>query len=185
MWLWTSWEGFWRDRRFAARTLRKNRGFTFVAAVSLALGIGENTAMFSLVDGVWTRPMAVSRPDEIVRVFSVTNQNPEDAFSYPEYLELQGQAPAFNGAFNGLIARGGRGAQMPNSDGTADLRSVNVVTLNFFSVLGVRPLAGRLFTPQDEPLLKQQPAVVLGNSFWQQRFGGDPSIIGKSIELQR
>jgi predicted permease len=176
MWGWSSLERFWQDLRFAARTLRKSPGFAFVAALSLGLGIGANTTMFSLVDGLWTRPMAVPKPSEVVRVFSVTTQESEGFFSYPEYLELNKQATAFSG----LVARGGRGVRMPNPDGSLELCTVNVVSENFFSVLGVRAGLGRLFTPGD-----QDPIVILGNSFWKRRFGANPEIVGKQIEFER
>lgn len=89
-------ERFWQDVRYAARMLRKSPGFSGAAVLSLALGIGANTAIFSLIDGLWMRPMAVLKPSEIVRLFSVTSQNPEDTFSYPEYLALKDQAGAFD-----------------------------------------------------------------------------------------
>jgi predicted permease len=170
-----------QDVRYAIRVLRKNSVFTLVATLSLALGIGANTAIFSLVDGLWMRPMAVARPGEIVRLFTVTAQNPEDTFSYPEYLALKSQATAFEG----LIARGGRGTQIPNADGTSELHTVNVVSDNFFDVLGIQALAGRLFTPKDTEMLNQESVAVLGNSFWKRRFGSDRGIVGKRIEVQR
>jgi ABC-type antimicrobial peptide transport system permease subunit len=170
-----------QDARYAFRVLRKSLIFTFVAILSLALGIGANTAIFSLVDGLWMRPMPVANPDEIVRLFTVTPQNPEDAFSYPEYLVLNSQARS---VFQGLVALGGRGTRIPNADGTSELHTVNVVSDNFFDVLGIRALAGRVFTSQDTDLLNHEPVAVLGNSFWKRRFASDRGIIGKQIELQ-
>src|SRR6266403_4507429 len=173
--VWTFIERFGQDLRYAGRVLRKSPGFTVVAVLSLAFGVGANTAIFSLVDGLWTRPMAVDKPAEIVRVFGVTSQNTEEAFSFPEYLALAKQTTAFQA----LIARGSRGARIANPYGTSELHTVNVVTPDFFGVLGVRARIGRVFVPDDEP------AVVLGNSFWKSRFGGDPAIAGRRIELMR
>lgn len=171
----------WQDIRYALRMLCKNPAFSAVAILSLALGMGADSAIFSLIDGLWTRPLAVPKPNEIVRLFSVTDQNPEDTFSYPEYLALQQNAPAFQG----LIGRGGRGTQIPNPDGTSELHTVNVVSDNFFGVLGIRPALGRFFTPADKDLLDHEPVAVLGNNFWRRRFGADPHIAGKQIEFQR
>ncbi|HLH01375.1 MAG TPA: ABC transporter permease [Bryobacteraceae bacterium] len=181
MWRWTSLERFWQDLRYAVRVLRKNLGFSAAAVLSLALGIGANTAIFSLVDGLWMRSMAVPRSNEIVRLFSTTSQNPEDTFSYLEYLALKDQARGFQG----LVARGGRGIQLPNKDGTSELHTVNVVSDNLFSALGIQPLAGRIFTPADKDLLNHEPVAVLGNSFWKRRFGSDRGIVGQQIEFQR
>src|SRR5262249_14571240 len=147
-----------RDLMYGARILRRSPGFTSIAAISLALGIGANTAIFSLIDGLWTRPMAVPGANQIVRVFSVTNQNSQGLFSFPEYDALQNEA----GPFQGIVARGGRGAQMPNGDGSSDLLLVNVVSKNFFSVLGIHPAAGRLFSVDDELVAGREPVVVLG-----------------------
>jgi putative ABC transport system permease protein len=181
MWGWTSLERFWQDLRYAVRVLRKNLGFSAAAVLSLALGIGANTAIFSLIDGLWMRPMAVPTSDEMVRLFSTTSQNPEDTFSYPEYLALKDQARGFQG----LVARGGRGTQIPNKDGRSELHTVNVVSDNFFRVLGIQPLAGRVFTPDNKDLLNQEPVAVLGNNFWKRRFGSDRGIVGRQIEFQR
>ena len=170
-----------QDMRYAGRTLRRNPGFSAVAVLSLALGIGADSAIFSLIDGLWTRPMAVPRAGELVRLFSVTSQNLEGAFSFPEYLTLEGQTAAFRG----LVARGGRGTQIPNRDGTLELHTVNVVSDNFFSVLEIQPLLGRVFTPHDQDLLNHEPVAVLGNGFWKRHYGGDTSIVGRRIEFQR
>lgn len=181
MWTARAIERFWQDVRYAARMLRKSPGFSGAAVLSLALGIGANTAIFGLIDGLWMRPMAVLKPSEIVRLFSVTSQNPEDTFSYPEYLALKDQADAFDG----LVARGGRGTQIPNKDGTSELHTVNVVSDNFFRLLGIRPLKGRVFTSDDNDLLDHEPVAVLGNSFWKRRFGSNPGIVGQQIEFRR
>src|SRR6202790_5590350 len=109
-----------RDFRFAFRTLASRPAFTLVAALSLGLGIGANSAIFSLVDTLWFRPLAVPRAREIVRVFSVTDQEREGSLSYPEYLDFKRQATALGE----LAAMGGRGLTLLEGD------SHQLLTLN-------------------------------------------------------
>jgi predicted permease len=181
MWGGATLERLAKDLKFGFRVLARNKIFTIVAVLSLALGIGANTAIFSLVDGLWFRPMAVPKSDQIVRIFSTTAQEREGLFSFPDYLDLTKQTSAFNG----VVACGRRGVRMPRHDGTLQLLTVNVVSTNFFSVLGVRAAFGRLFTPSDEAAMWQQPVVVLGYRFWKRNFGGNPNVIGTQIELKR
>ncbi len=155
--------------------LGKSPGVTAAAVLSLGLGIGANAAIFSLVDGLWLRPMAVRDPGQIVRVLSVTNQDRAGLLSYPEYEEFARQIPAFSG----VVATGGRGAFLPKPDGTTQLLLVNVVSANFFEVLGVKPAYGRLWNPGDSSV------VVLGYNFWKRQFGGDPGVVGTEIQLTR
>ena len=172
------------DFRYAARQLRKAPGFTAAAVLTLALGIGASSAIFCLMDGLWMHPMRIPHPGRIVRVFGATAQDPEGAFSYFEYQTMAARATAFHGPGAGLAAIGGRGALMPRPDGTSQLLLTNVVSDNFFTVLGVRPLLGRMFTPGDAPRLRTHPGVVLGFSCWKKYFNGDPNIIGRQIPLR-
>ena len=169
-----------RDFRFALRVLASKPLFTLVAALSLGLGIGANSAIFSLVDTFWFRPLAVPHASEIVRIFSVTAQESEGLISYPEYLDFKRQASTLSG----LAALGGRGLTLIEGE-TRKLHDLNLVSSNFFTALGVKPLIGRLFTPQDEADAPGSLVVVLGNSFWQRHYGGDPKIVGKQIHIQR
>ncbi|HTA69760.1 MAG TPA: ABC transporter permease [Bryobacteraceae bacterium] len=169
-----------RDFRFAFRTLASRPAFTLVAALSLALGIGANSAIFSLVDALWFRPVAVSKPGEIIRVFSVTDQERDGLLSYPEYLDFKQQATSLGE----LAAVGGRGLTLVEGD-SHELLSLNLVSPNFFTALGVKPALGRLFTPQDQADPASETAVVLGNSFWVRHFGGDPKVIGRQLRVQR
>lgn len=169
-----------RDLRYALRVLASKPVFTFVAALSLALGIGANSAIFSLVDGIWFRPLAVSHPGEIVRLFSATNQDREGRLSYAEYLDFKRQASALQDVF----AIGGRGAILAQGD-RHDLLTLNLVSSNFFTGLGIKPEVGRVFTPQDEAANPGALVVVLGNSAWKREFGGDPAIVGKQIRIER
>ncbi len=159
-----------RDFRFAFRVLTARPIFTLVAALSIALGIGANSAIFGLVDALWFRPLAVPKSGEIVRIFSVTGQDREGRLSYPEYLDLKQQATSLRE----LVAIGGRGAILEDGNGR-ELHGLNLVSSNFFTALGVQPALGRLFTPQDEADSAAPPFVVLGNRFWERHYGRDPN----------
>lgn len=178
-------EDLLRDLRHSVRALRKSPGFTSVAVVTLALGIGSSAAIFCLMDALWLHPMHVPHPDRVVRIFGTTKQDQEGEFSYPEYKAMAQRMTAFKGPNAGVVAIGGRGSLMPRPDGTAELLLTNVVSDNFFTALGVRPLLGRTFTAQDAERLRTHPAVVLGYSCWKRDFGGDPKIVGRSMTLLR
>ena len=173
-----------QDIRFALRQLRKSPGFTLTVVVMLALGIGSSSAIFCLMDGLWLHPMRVPHPGQLARIFATTEQDQAGAFSYPEYQTLAQRLTAFKGPDTGLIAIGDRGSLMPRPDGTSTLLLTNVVSSNFFSVLGVRPLLGRAFTSQDAERLRTHPGVVLGYSCWQREFGSDRNIVGRQIALR-
>jgi putative ABC transport system permease protein len=173
-----------QDLRFAVRQLRKSPGFTAAAVLTLALGIGPSSAIFCLMDNLWLHPMRISHPERIVRVFGTTPQDQQAAFSYTEYQAMAQRATAFQSPTAGLAAIGGRGSLMPRPDGTSQLLLTNVVSSNFFNVLGVRPLLGRVFNEQDATLLRTHPGVVLGFNCWKKDFNGDPNIVGKQIPLR-
>ena len=171
----------WRDLRYALRGLRRDPGFTVAVTVSLGLAIGANASIFGIVDGLWLRPPGVERPGELVRIFSTSESTRDGLWSYPEYRELHEQTRSFSG----LAVRGRRGTLLQLPDGTSELELVNVVSLDFFTVLGVSAHLGRLFGPDDASVLERAPGVVLGYAFWQRRFGSDPSIVGRTIAFGR
>ena len=171
----------WRDIRYAAKGLARTPIFTLSATLALGLAIGANATIFGLIDALWLRPPGVAHPGRLVRVFATTATEREGSWSYPEYLALRDDSTSFSG----VVARGLRGATMAAEDGTSDLLLVNVVSMNFFSALGIAPGMGRLFAPGDEPSLERQPGVVLGHAFWRSRFGADPGIVGQTIRLGR
>ena len=168
------------DIRYAVRQLRRAPGFAVTAMLTLALGLGASSAIFCLIDGLWLHPMAVPHQGELVRVFGTTESDSEGLFTYPEYTTMAQRVSSFKG----LVAIGRRGALMPRPDGTSALLLTDVVSANFFETLGVRPAAGRIFTAQDEQLLRTRPGVMLGYRYWQQEFGGDPGIVGRQIPLR-
>jgi predicted permease len=171
----------WRDFRYAVAGLWRSPGFTAAAVAALGLAIGANATIFGLVDGLWFRPPGIEHADRLVWIFSTTPEESEGAWSWPEYEALRDRTTSFSG----VVARGRRGASLRAADGSSELLLVNVVSTNFFSALGVRPAAGRLFAPGDEASLTARPAVVLGHAIWQRRFGGDPAIVGSTINLTR
>lgn len=174
-----------RDLRHSMRLLVKSAGFTTTAVVTLGLGIGSSSAIFCLMDALWLHPMHVPNPGRIVRIFSTTQQSQVGLFSYPDYQAIEQRATAFQGSGGGLLAIGGRGSLMPRPDGTSQLLMTDVVSGNFFTVLGVRAMLGRVFGAQDAAQLRAHPGVVLGHSCWKKDFGGDPNIVGRSISLLR
>ena len=161
-----------KDVRYALRILGKSPGFTAAAVLSLALGIGINTAVFSLINAVLLRMLPVKNPERLV-VFNHRND-----FSYPLYEDLR----EGNTVLSGLLCRFTIPASMSTA-GQTDRISAELVSGNYFQVLGVEPLIGRMLTPDDARVPGAQPVVVLSNGFWRQRFGSDPGIVGKTIRL--
>jgi predicted permease len=169
-----------RDIRYAVRQLRRAPGFAATAVLTLALGIGASSAIFCIMDALWLHPMPVPRKGELVRVFSTTAQDPDGLFSYSEYQAYSQRARSFRG----LAAIGRRGSLMPRPDGTSSLLLTDVVSSNFFDLLGVHPLLGRVFTRQDAPKLRTHPGLLLSYRCWQREFNGDPNIVGRQIPLR-
>src|SRR5256885_12574735 len=164
------------DLRYAARTLRKSPGFAAAGILTLALAIGSNTAVFSVVNGVLLRPLPFAEQD---RVFILAEQSRQGAFrppSYPTFLDWRAQSSEFSGL---AYVRGG-GQRLAGPDGVETFIG-SVVSPGFFATLGEGPLLGRLFT-QDEERAGTHVAV-LSYALWQSRFGGDPHILGKTLSL--
>ncbi len=177
-----------RDLVFAVRTLARTPVITGAALLSLALGIGANTTIFTLINAVFLRgPVHVEEPDRLVSVFfseegrgdeAVTNRFP---FSRLNYLDLEeGSRDVFDGLVN-VIGFGG--AAMRVDGGEPEQVAGNLVSGNYFDVLGVRAAHGRTFLPYEDETPGTHPVVVLSHSFWERRFGGDPSIVGSTVLL--
>ena len=164
-----------QDIRFGIRSLLKHRAFTAIAAMTLALGVGVNSTIFSAVNATLMRSLSVSHPENLVYVF---NGNPGSIFSYPDYAEMRDQ----NHVFDGLIAWGGITASL-NSNDQSDLVSGAVVTGNYFQVLGVGAEKGRVITPEDDLTPGAHPVVVVSHGLWQRRFGGEQNIVGRQMLL--
>jgi predicted permease len=174
-----------RDVQFSFRTLRRSPMFAVVAIASLALGIGANTAIFSLVDQVILRKLPVRDPQQLVvlhRDYSLngsdSSDNYESVFSYPMYRAIRDHDPAFSG----VIARCGVSVTVLYQ-GDAESADGEAVSGNLFQVLGVSAAAGRLFTPEDDASPAVQPVAVLSQGYWRKRFGGDPAVVGQAIKV--
>jgi predicted permease len=173
-----------QEVRLALRTLRKAPLFTGIAVLSLALGIGANTAMFTLVDQVLLRLLPVREPRELVQLrieggrFGNNNGDGVGTFSHPLYLALRDRNTVFSGLTGQQITQVGlQGADR------SDAVSVGLVAGNFFDVFGLRPHLGRLLTTEDDRVKGGGPVAVLQYDFWQQRFGGDHKVVGSTIRL--
>jgi macrolide transport system ATP-binding/permease protein len=168
-----------QDFRFSVRRLLKSRGFTLVAVASLALGIGANTAIFSLVNTVLLRPLPVARPDRLVSVSVVGRGDSVLAFSYPTYKDFRDRS---GDVLSGLFAE--RLAPMSLSRGAANERVWGyLVTGNYFDVLGVAAERGRAFTQAEDAAPLANPVAVISHACWQRRFGADPSVVGRDVRL--
>ena len=167
-----------QDLRYALRMLRKNPAFSAVVIATLALGIGANAAMFSLTDRVLLQKLPVTNPDqlEVLSTQAPFETEPVSSFSYPMYQDLRDR----NQVLSGLIARGGVSMNVSYGDQNERVSS-DLVSGNYFEVLGVRPWAGRLLTQEDDRTPGAHPVAVISYGFWDRRFGKDPSIIGKTI----
>ncbi len=169
---------FLQDLRYGIRLLLKSPGFTTVAVASLALGIGVNSAVFSVVDGMFLRPLAVEKPEQLVWIYSRSPESRGLSTSYVEYLDLRDQTDAFSG----LVAQSRRGSMLRVNDET-EMVLTTVVSANYFSALGVRAALGRTFSSELDSSPAKDPVAILSYSLWQRRFGNDPQIVGKSIQL--
>jgi predicted permease len=165
-----------QDLRFGLRMLRKNPGFSLVAILTLALGIGANTAIFSVVDKVMVRRLPVSEPERLVRV--VGRGEHDMSFSQPLYADYLNHSEALLG----LVAYSETPLNL--SDGTRAERAAGlIVSGNYFAVLGVTPALGRTFLPEEDRTWGTHPVAVVSYGLWQRRFGADPKLVGRTISL--
>jgi macrolide transport system ATP-binding/permease protein len=168
-----------QDIRYALRGLRRAPGFTAVAMLTLALGIGVNSAIFSIVNAVLFRPLPVERPEELVNIYGhASTSTAHETHSYPNYLEYRQQATTVSAlvAYSNYFAHA-------SIDGSSDLVIGELVSDNYFSTLGVRPAVGRAFTPDEFTGVGASPVAIISNGMWQTRFGGDPSIVGRQFRM--
>jgi predicted permease len=170
------------DLRFAFRTLRKAPVFAAVAVLSLTFGIGANTAVFTLTDQILLRLMPVKNPQELVQLGGRGNHygsnRGSNALSYPMYIDFRGREDVFSGVLCRFDT-----AMSISFDGRTERVSGELVSGNYFQVLGVGPAAGRLLSPQDDLTPGGHPVAVLGHGFWKARFAQDPEVVGKTMTV--
>jgi len=166
-----------QDLRYAVRLLLKNPGFTLVAILTLAIGIGANTAIFSVVDGVLLRPLPYPEPDKLIALSEKTANFESSSISYPNFLDWQRR----NASFSAMAAYRQDDYSLTGS-GESERVRVAMISHGFFEILGVNPVLGRLFTA-DEDRLGTTRVVLIGGGLWQRKFGSSPDIVGKTLML--
>jgi predicted permease len=166
-----------QDLRFGVRALRKTPGVTIIAVLALALGIGANTAMFSIVNTVLLRPLPYTAPERLVQLFTSMPQFREASVSYPNFLDWRDRSRSFDL----MAAYRGDTFHLTGQTTPERLRG-QMASAEIFPTLGVKPIVGRTFGV-DEDRLGAAPVVVLTSSFWRTRFGGDPGVLGRSLTL--
>lgn len=169
-----------QDIRYGVRMLAKNPGFMIVSIITLALGIGVNTAIFSMVDAFLLRPLPVNDPSQItVLAFQQQHQRVQAQFSAADYRDIRDQTSGvFSDVFGYVFGMDGLGV-----DGKADRIMTNYVTGNYFSALGIKPALGRFILPSEGGVLNADPVMVLSYSYWHTQFGADPQIVGRKVSV--
>src|SRR5260370_2334683 len=182
VWRWPSLETFFMDTRYGARVLRKNRGFTIVAITSLALAIGANTAVFSLLNGLALRDLPVPQPEQLVRFGAQSGEEPFVALSLPLFEQISSGQKVFSSTFGWW----GDNLSTVEIGGALSRNNIWAVTASCRSELGATAGLGRLIGPEDGDLraASPTPVAVLAYSFWQRHYGGDRSVIGKVLKIE-
>jgi macrolide transport system ATP-binding/permease protein len=172
-------EALVQDVRYALRGLRRSPAFTLVALLTLALGIGVNASIFSVVNAILFRPLPVERPAELVDIYghSATSSS-HDTHSYPNYLDYRANTKTLSGltAYSNFFAN-------LSIQGSSEIVIGEVVSDNYFQTLGVRPIIGRAFVPEEYAAQGASPVAVISYRFWKTRFAGDPAALGRSFRL--
>ena len=167
----------WQDVRYSLRMLGKNPGFAAIAILTLALGIGANSALFSVVNGVLLRPLPYPQPDRVIAISEKSASFENSSISYPNFLDWQRS----NSTFSAIAAYRGDNFSITGT-GEPERVRVGMVSAGFFEILGVNPAQGRLFT-HEEDRLGTAPVAILSAGLWQRKFGSAPEIIGKRIRM--
>ncbi|MBN1509537.1 MAG: ABC transporter permease [Sedimentisphaerales bacterium] len=178
----------WQDIRYGIRMLVKKPGFTAVVVLTLALGIGANTTIFSFLDRVVLRPLSVKKPRELVKLecqYQYQHGNhsgvgKDDKFTYPLYVSYRDQSDVFSG----LIAyTSGKLSSAVRVGDSVERVALLSVSSNYFSVLGIRPVMGRFFLPEEEREQGAQSVAVISHGLWRRLFDGDPAVLGRTISI--
>jgi predicted permease len=174
-------ENFWKDLRYAFRLLLKSPGFTLIAMLALGLGIGANTAIFSVFNGMLWRPLPVKDPQQLVILASKSRdlEFPLN-LSYPDFQDYRQLKAVFSDLLSYTPNPVNFGAQ-----GRPERAWAEMVSGNYFSMLGIEPVRGRTFAPEEGWVPGKDPLMVLSYKYWQKRFGGDPAIIGQTVQVNQ
>jgi len=176
-WGWAALERLGQDLRFGLRMLRKNPGFSLIAILTLALGIGANTAIFSVVSAVLLRPLPAPHAEQLVAVIRGAGLN-GNTFSHPDFLALRERNDVLAGLAVSEIA------ELSFGNGIrSEMLTGEVVSGNYFSTLGLVPVLGRTFQPEEDRVPGAHPVVVVSHTFWQSRLDGAASVVGRNITL--
>jgi macrolide transport system ATP-binding/permease protein len=173
-------DDLWSDLGFALRILRRNPGFTLIAVLSLGIGIGVNSTLFSLADALVLRPLSVARPEQVVTLLGKSPSESAGAVSYRDYADFRDQSRSFDGlvaytiGFFGFTAKKG---DLPQ------VQTGMLVSGNLFQAMGVEPELGRGFRPEEDQVPGRDAVVVLGHDFWEKQLGADRSIVGRTVVL--
>ena len=177
-------QAFWQDVRYGARMLGKNPGFTFIAVLAIALGVGANTAIFSVINAVLLRPLPYQEPEQLVAVYETDTReaDSEDSTSYPNFFDWRERNQSFEN-----IAVYRSAAFSLTGEGQPVQLSGQVVTAEIFDLLQVKPHLGRNFSRDDERIggATSSRAAVISHTLWQRQFGGDPNIVSQTITIDR
>ena len=175
-------ERLWQDVTYGCRMLAANPGFTLVAVISLAFGVGANCAAFSWADALLLRPLTVARPGEVVTVGSAMSVEGFSSIStsYREYVDIRDQ----NTSFDGLVAFTNFTSGLASErEAMPKLTLGMLVSGNFFDVMGVEPELGRAFRPEEDQVQGRDAVVVISHSLWEKQFSSDPAILGRRVVL--
>ena len=181
---WNMFGDFWQDLRYGVRMLLKSPGFTLAAVLSLALGIGANTTIFTLVKALFLNPLPVEDASSLVAIFTTDEKNKGQGFdlmpiSRPNYKDLRDQTRVFSGVVGFTFT----GVSISSGAGEPENVPAVLVSSNYFDVLGVKAAVGRTFLPEEDVAPGASPVVVISHRLWKNRFGADRSLIGKTIKL--
>jgi predicted permease len=168
---------FWQDVRYGLRALGKNRGFAVIAILTLALGIGANTALFSIVNGVLLSPLPYRNPEQLVSVYARQARFNTASVSYPNFLDWQRE----NHSFSSMAAFRADNFNLTGL-GEPERVKVNMISATFFPILGVQPMLGRHFTEQEDKL-GGSPVVLLSEGLWKRKFGAARDVVGSAVDL--
>jgi macrolide transport system ATP-binding/permease protein len=184
VWGWVWLERLWQDVRYGCRMLAGSPGFASIAIVSLAIGIGVNCAIFSFADALLLRPLPVARPSEVLTVGSTAAIEAFGAnslvSSYRDYVDIRDRSKSFDGlaAFTYLTA-----GVASDPKASPKLKMGMLASGNLFTLMGVAPTFGRAFRPEEDQVPGRDPVVVLGRTMWEQEFGSDPAVLGRSVRI--